>query len=954
MMSLLATSWATAQTSTLSGKCTDAKNGPLIGVAVILISQQDTTQKKYVITDTTGRFQFAGLARQAYQLRATYIGFDNLSQFITLTQDSTDLGTLLLIENAQNLQEVIVKAQIPPSQMKGDTLQMNADAFKVNPDATTEDLIKKMPGISVENGKVQAQGEDVQQILVDGKPFFGDDPAIALRNLPADVVDKVEIIDRLSDQAQLTGFNDGRTRKTINIVTRKNRRHGVFGRFSGGYGTNDTYSAGTNLNLFDGERRLTIIGMSNNVNQQNFTGGDILGTSTSGAGARGGNSGGGNIGQQAGINTTNSIGFNFSDDWGKKLAVRGSYFFNNTKNQNIRSIVRQYFLAENGNQFYRDNSRSNSNNANHRADLRLEYTINDKNSLILTPRINWQDNESVRNVMGITSIADSSVLNRTRSDYNTHSQGMSFGNNILFRHKFAKKGRSLSVNFGTDVSTNSSNSTQHSLNEYFTKGNSIQRIDQQTKSHSPSYQFSGNISYTEPINAKNLLQVSYRSSFRNSDSDRRTLRLDTLTQQFSRVDSLLSNTFANEYLTHAAAVNHNYHSEKINLITELSYQRADQISQQLFPRNNYIKATFGNLLPSVTLDYRFSRENRLRLSYQTNTQSPSVTQLQNVINNTNPLFLSAGNPDLQQSYSHSFSARYTLTRPLKSRSFFVSVGSDRTQHYIGNSTQISDGTVMLPNGQLVGQGVQLSQPVNLDGLWSFRSSLTYGTPIKVIKTNVNLSAGYSYNHSPSLINKKLNFSSSSTYSHGATLSSNISEKLDFTLSYSLNYNEVTNTIQSKLDNNYFYRTTSARVNWIFWRGIVLQSDISNQQYRGLAGSFNQQYTLWNAGVGKKIFKNQRGEVKVIIFDLLKQNTSISRSVSDTYLQDTQSLVLQRYFLVTFTYNLRQFKGGGGARPGEGRQGQGGNRQGVDGSRQGGNRSNGSAMPRQQQRNRQGF
>lgn len=909
---MLTTSLVRAQSVTISGKFTDAKNSPLVSVAVILTSQQDTTQQKYVLTDTSGRFVIGGLARQTYRLRATYIGFDTLNRLITLQQPATNLGTLVLQENARNLQEVVVKGQIPPSQMKGDTLQMNADAFKVNPDASTEDLIKKMPGISVENGQVKAQGEDVQQVLVDGKPFFGDDPTIALRNLPADVVDKVEIIDRLSDQAQLTGFNDGRTRKTINIVTRKNRRQGVFGRLSGGYGTNHNYSAGGNLNLFNGDRRITLIGMSNNVNQQNFSGQDLLGVTGNGAGARGGNQGaGGNfmVGQQPGINTTNSIGINFTDDWGKKLAIRGSYFFNNTQNQNNRSIVRQYFLTENSNQFYRENSQSNSNNGNHRLDLRLEYTINDKNSLIFTPRVRWQNNESARNVSGTTSVADSTILNRTRSNYNTHSQGMSFGNNLLFRHKFSKKGRSLSLNLGTDVNTSSSTSLQQSYNEYFTKGHRVQRIDQTTHNNSPSYQFSYNLSYTEPVNARSLMQFSYRGSYRNSDSDRRTLRLDTLTQQFNRVDSLLSNTFENEYLTNQAAVNYNYHTEKVNLLTEVSYQRADQISQQLFPRNNLVNATFDNLLPSLTFDYRFSRESRLRLNYQTNTQAPSVTQLQNVINNTNPLFLSAGNPNLKQSYSHSFSARYTLTRPIKSRSFFISLSSDRTHHYIGNSTQISDGTIRLPNGQLVGQGVQLSQPVNLDGLWNFRSSITYGTPIKPIKTNLNLSAGFSFNQSPSLINNRLNRSHSSTYSHGATLSSNISEKLDFTLSYSLNYNQVTNTIQSKLDNSYFYRITSARVNWIFWKGLVLQSDVSNQQYRGLAGSLNQQYTLWNAGLGKKIFKNQRGEIKIIVFDLLKQNASISRSVSDTYLQDTQSQVLQRYFLATFTYNLRQFNGG---------------------------------------------
>ncbi|OIN60571.1 outer membrane beta-barrel protein [Arsenicibacter rosenii] len=929
---------ATAQTGTLTGRFTDQKNSPLVGVAVILTAQKDTTQKKFITTDTTGAFRFSGLNQQPYRLQASYIGFDNVEQVIDLTGETLPLGTLIMNENAKSLQEVVVKGQIPPSQMKGDTLQYNADAFKVNPDATTEDLMKKMPGITVENGQVKAQGENVQQILVDGKPFFGDDPSIAIRNLPAEVVDKIEVLDRLSDQAQLTGFNDGRTTKTINIVTRKNRRKGVFGRLSAGYGTNDNYSAGANVNIFNGERRITILGLSNNVNQQNFSGQDLA----SGGGGRGGQP---SVGQQAGINTTNSIGLNFTDQINKKLAIRGSYFYNNTQNHNDRSIVRQYFLTENANQFYRENSMSRTNNGNHRVDLRLEYNMNDNNSFIFTPRFRTQNNTSNRTVAGVTSIADSTLLNQTGSKYYTTSQSLSFGQNLVYRHKFGKKGRSVSFNLGTDVSTSESVNNQQSRNEYFNKGYHLQRIDQQTTNNSPNYQLSANISYTEPITPKSLLQISYRGSYRNTDSDRRTRKLDTLTQRYTLIDSLLSNSFANDYLTNQAAANYNYHTEKVGIITELSYQRADLISQQSFPRLNHVRATFDNLLPAVTVDLRPNRENRIRFVYNTNTNAPSISQLQNVINNTNPLFLTAGNPNLKQSYNHSFSGRYTLNKPATSKSFFISMGADMTKDYIANSTQISDGTIRLPNGQLVGQGVQLTQPVNLDGLWSLRSSVTYGFLVKPLKTNFNLNAGYTYNNSPSLINRQTNYSRSSTYSQGATISSNISEKIDFTISYALNYNQVQNTIQSKLDNSYFYRTLNARVNWIFWKGMVFQSDLTNQQYRGLAGGLNQHYTLWNAALGKKFLKNQRGELKIVVFDLLKQNASISRSVSDTYLQDTQSQVLQRYFLCTFTYTLRQFNGGNrggngnrqGNPNGNRQQGEGGNfrRNGGEGGQGGG-------------------
>ncbi|WP_265988806.1 TonB-dependent receptor [Larkinella insperata] len=944
-----------AQTNQLTGRFVDANKNALVGVPVILTAQQDTTQKQYMVTDTSGAFTFLNLSPQAYRVKATYLGFQDYDNVVTLTQDVQDLGAITLVEDAKTLKEVVIKGQIPPAQQKGDTLQLNADAFKVTKDATTEDLIKKMPGITVENGTVKAQGEDVQQVLVDGKIFFGDDPNIALRNLPAEVVDKIEVFDRMSDQAQFTGFNDGNTTKTINIVTRGDRQNGVFGRVYGGYGTSGTYSAGGNVNLFNGARRLSIVGLSNNINQQNFSAQDLTGVASGGggggfggggrgggnrgggAGGRGGG-GGGNfgggggtdnflVGQQSGINKTNSIGLNFSDDWGKHVTFRGSYFFNNSTNNNAQTVFRRYTLAENASQNYFENSVSRSENFNHRLDFRLEYTINSNNSLLITPRLRWQNNNSSSRVQGITYLAadstsdnpslgnnfnpvippDSLLLNRTNTDYLNRVRAFNFSNNILFRHRFAKRGRSLSLNFGTQINTQNSDRNQLSLNEYFTGSTPDLRLDQLTTNNTPSYQYSLNAAFTEPLSKLSQLQLNYTTTYRYSDATKRTNRYNPLSQRYDILDSLLSNTFQNDYLTNQAGVGYNYRSPKMGLNVNMNFQRADLISDQLFPLDNDVRAQFNNLLPSAMLDIKLSTDSRIRMFYRTNTQAPGVTQLQNVLDNSNPLFLTLGNPDLKQSYSHNVSARYQLTKPVKGRSLFVFVNVSSTNNYIGNSTLISNGTATLPDGTTLGQGVQLTRPVNLSGLWSLRSFVTYSTPLKFIKSNISINAGNNYSSSPSLINGLINNANTTTWSQGVNLSSNVSQNLDFSFSYSGNFNDVRYSLQPENNNRYYFQALIGRVNWIVGPGLVLQSDISNQRYTGFNGSINQQYTLWNAAVGKKFLKDQRGELKVSVFDILKQNNSLNVTQTDTYVENSRAQVLQRYFMLTFTYNLRQFK-----------------------------------------------
>ncbi|MCK7556420.1 carboxypeptidase-like regulatory domain-containing protein [Chitinophaga sedimenti] len=390
------------------------KNGeaPVRGATVRITSPQDTTYKFNAVTDKDGNFEIRGMKPQLIMLTATSIGFSEYTKAFMLEPASADMGVQYMIEGARDLKTVTVKGQVPPVQQKGDTAQYNASAFKTNPDATGEDLVTKMPGITVENGTVKAQGENVRKVLLDGKEYFGEDATLALRNLPAEVISKIEVFDKMSDQAQFTGFDDGNSYKTINIVTNGNVRASQFGKLYAGYGTDERYSAGGNVNIFNGDRRISIIGMANNINQQNFSMQDILGVTgggggfggRGGGGGRGGRGGGGGgfggwgggnsgnfmVGNASGNNKTNSFGINFTDNWGKKLQVTGSYFFNNSINENRTSTDRQTILSADTSTYYKETAQSNSKNYNHRINLRLEYKIDSFNTLFITPNISFR------------------------------------------------------------------------------------------------------------------------------------------------------------------------------------------------------------------------------------------------------------------------------------------------------------------------------------------------------------------------------------------------------------------------------------------------------------------------------------------------------------------------------------------------------------------------------------
>ena len=907
-----------SQNITVKGTVADEGDQTAVSGATITITSLHQGVQQHTVTNSAGYFEIKGLANDSFSVLISSVNYDSYQKLSAAKQPVTNLGILHISKQGKTLQTVVVEAKEAPTQQKGDTIQYNASQFKVNPDATTEDLIKKMPGITVDkSGTVTAQGDQVKKVTLDGKDFFGDDATAALRNLPAEVVDKIQVFDKLSDQAAFTGFDDGNSVKAINIVTKGNMRNGQFGRLYAGYGTDGRYSLGGNESFFKGNRRISLVGMFNNINQQNFSSQDLLGVSSSGGGGnRGGGRGGGGgqfggnggsnflVGQQSGISATNSFGFNYSDMWGKKLQVTGSYFFNNSTTNNDQLSNIQYFTNH---QNTSDSTLSNTKNWNNRMNFRFEYKIDSFNSITMTPVLSFQKNNAYTNDRSHTDSAGLAPVNRSLSNNTSDLNGYNISNSILFRHSFHKRGRTISVNLTTAFSNKTGNVYQQSDNIYY-KGNfnlndSLQQYnDQLTKGH----QLSANIVYTEPVGKTGQLQLNYSPGVSVSNADQEVFQYDHSLDKYSRFDTSLSNKFDNTTTTQSAGITYRKGNRDNMLAVGLAYQYTGLHSDQKFPMMTTVNESYNYILPNLMWRKKINIRSNIRIMYRANVNTPSISQLQNVYNNTNPLYITTGNPELKAQWGNTLSARYSYTNTAKGTSMFANIFLQQNSNYITNATYSAFRDSALTPTVVLHKGSQLTKPVNLDGYWSLRSFFTYGMPVKLIKSNINLNAGFTWSTTPGMINYVSSLSNNYNYNGGIVVASNINEYIDFNLSYSVSYNVIRNTIQPTLNNNYVTYSPAATLNLLSKKGWFISNDVSNQTYSGLTAGITQSYWLWNAAIGKKFLKKQAAELKLSVFDLLKQNNSITRTSTVGYVEDDQSQVLQQYFMLTFSYKLKSF------------------------------------------------
>ncbi len=922
------TSALLAQSLSIRGRVVDDQGQPVPGATVSLQHPWGEAVKN-TATDLNGAFALNAVEPGGYRLVITALGFTPLTREVTLSKGDALLGVLKLEPNPVVLQGVEVKSTVPIAQQKGDTTEFNANAVKVMKDADASDLVEKLPSVTVENGTIKAQGENVGQVLVDGKPFFGNDPMAALRNLPAEIIDKVQIFDQQSEQAQFTGFQDGNTTKTINIVTKSDMRQGQFGKVYAGYGYEDRYQGGGNVNLFDGNRRIALIGMTNNINVQNFAVEDLLGvlggSSRGGMGGgrtfimRGGNipsgrggSFGGGVGDflvrpQGGIATTSAVGINYSDTWGKKVDISASYFFNKANAIALNNTFRQ-FLNSQGDlaELYGESSDSRNANTNHRWNARVEIRLDSMNSLIFRPRLTAQVNEGTAATSGQTLFNDD-LIGQTLNDYRSELSALNVNGDLLWRHRMAKQGRTFSFNLSGGYAPKRGTSWLDSQNDFPQQGQTV-HLNQRSSLDIGNWNAAGNAEYTEPVGKNAQILFNYRLSYQQEASERLTFDWEEPTNGYTALNEQLSNVFSNDYITHQTGAGYSYNKgREMNFNVRLNTQWASLANRRTFPQEAAIDQTFFNALPSATFRYDVDRTRSVRIFYRSSTQLPSVEQLQDVLNNSNPVQLTIGNPNLRQTFQQNIFGRYQASNPQKGTTLFLGGGVTFTDDYIATATYLANSDHPLLEQYQVPRGARLSRPVNVDGYRSVRLFGAYGTPIKGLKTNFNIDGSYLYSRTPGLINDALNLAYNHVLSIGLTFASNVSDRLDFTLSVRPSANIANNTFQTASNTRYFNQITRFRFNWVAWKGLVLRSDLTHNLNAGLSEGFDQNFWLWHLAIGKKVFKNERGEIALSVNDILGQNRSISRNVTETYVEDLQTNALQRFIMLSFTYNLRHFR-----------------------------------------------
>ncbi len=907
--------WASlAQSHIIRGSVNDAADKGIVqGATVTLLFKKDSSIAQTLLTNNKGIFEFASVTPDTFILKISNIGYREYIAVIAANQQ--DLGTIGINRKEKDLSNVTIIATGPAIVQKDDTSQYNAKQYKVNPDATTEDLVKKMPGITIDNkGTITAQGEQVKKVTVDGKDFFGDDATSALKNIPAVAVEKIQVFDKMSDQAQMTGIDDGNSQKAINIITKAGINNSQFGRVFAGAGTDNTYSAGGNMSFFNKDRRISIVGNFNNVNQQNFGSQDFLGLTGSkpsndnnrfrGPGAPAESF---SIDASSGINITNAIGVNYSDKWGSRATVTGSYFFNETRNNNT-SITNTKIFEGNLNNFKKGDAISD--NLNHRINARIEYKIDTNNMLFVIPSINFQKNKSSSSGTALSYMNVDDSLSYSDAVTGRNKDGYNIKNNFLFRHSFKKKNRILTMGLNTTFTKNDGTGDIYANYQFFdlTGNPPTDSTQQQTiYNNANGSTIGGSITYNEPVGKKGRgqFQFEYTPSVQINKADQKTFGYDG--QAYTKYDSTLSSQFENKITTNTGGITYRFtRSKDEQMGINLNYQQTQFTSESLVPQQQQLNRSFSNFIPFGYWRKKINKYANIRAFYRATIGFPTITQLQNVYNLSNPLNISTGNKDLSETFTQYTGCRFSYSNTKTNKSIFANYFVQKSDNYIANATYIASTDSTLENGIVLKQGSQLSKPLNLDGYLLFRSSFTYSMPVKWVKSTVNFTSSMVYTKLPGIINAVATNTNTYLYNVGVGFVSNISEYIDYNLNYTANINKAQTTGGSIVNNNYVNHTIAFSFNLLSKSGWFLQNDLNHQIFKGLSAGYDRNFTLWNAGIGKKLFKNKTGEIKVSVFDILKENQSVSRLVTNTYIEDSRSEVLKQYYMLTFSYNLKNF------------------------------------------------
>lgn len=899
---------AQKNTGTLKGKVVDSvAHSPVPEATISVINLSDSSLASFSFSDKQGDFETQKLEYGTYAVMISHQGLETIIKTFSIDDKKpvVSLGKLNMVKQYTSLNEVIVK-NIIPIVVNGDTVQFNASAFKTKPNATAEDLLKKLPGVQVDReGNVKSQGEDVQKVLVDGKEFFGKDPKMATKNLTADMIESVQVFDDMSEQAKFSRIDDGSRSKTINLKLKKDKKKGNFGRAALSAGTDDRYEGNFSMNRFNGDQQISLLANVNNINKTGYA---IVGNGTSLF------SNGNDLRDATGITRSISTGLNFSNDWGKKIKANGSYFFSNTNRQDQQETYRRSFFPLDSVALLTRNSNTRNMNQNHRFNLRFEFTIDSMNSIMYIPRFTVQRSENYYNDSSniMASKPGLEYLALTNRNINTRIlDGTDLSQNLLYRKKFKKTGRTFTLGWNNSMGNSKDLGYSKSPFYLYKQDGSLDQFTDQNQQSRRQIQSNNNVlstSITEAIGKNKLVELNYAYTYNQSSSDRQTMNYNNSTKKYDISNLALTNDFSNIYAANRIGANFRLQQEKFNFQLGGGIQYSSLSSHSfraLTGKDSLTEQRYTNIFPTANFRYSPAKNKNLGFSYRGRTNQPSIIQLQDVQDVSNPLQVYTGNPFLDQEFNHSISLNYTSFNRTSFKYASYNLSMQTTDNKIVNSIDSAN------------RGVQTIMPVNLDGAYHFSSLATFGFPFKNKKmegSGLNFSTSLAYNRDVSMLYKRINIGKTIMASQSAGVNLNFNEKLDFSLNANLAYNRVSYSVNTYLNDDYLNQTYSAAVTWFLPLNFILSTEMDYYINSGRADGYNQSFPYWNGYLAKQLFENNQAEIRFSVNDILNQNTKIDRFAIENYIEDTRSNVLQRYFMISFMYNLSRLALGNDAPP----------------------------------------
>ena len=879
---------------TVEGKVVDTARSAVQRASIVLFYETpgDTLR---ALSNNLGEFRFSTVKNRPFTVRVSYTGFMQVEKKINdATSTKIDLGDLPLLPSYTNLQEIVVST--PTIQVKEDTIDFKADSFKVKPNAMVEDLLKKLPGVSVDkDGNVTAQGKQVTKVKVNGKDFFSGNVQTATRELSADMIDKVQVIDDYGDQSNMTGIRDGEPDKVINLQLKKDKNKGMFGRITAGGGDQDRYQVNGNVNLFQNNTQFSLFGNSNNINASLFQNGGGGGGGGRGFTVNVGGNGGGGNGGGDGISTTNSLGANFRHDFEKSKGSTfyGSYTVTDRLTEGIRAVTQQNIAT--ANKFINNNNTIFANNSKiHRANFNLEYNIDSFNYIKISPQVNISESNN-RNSVDFNQFNASGAQSQDgNSGDTTKASSPSLDLNILFNHKFRKRGRNLSINMAYGSSRNESDRESYNYTEFYVPSFRTLITDQLRSQNNKAHNVNTRIVYTEPIMKDRYFDLSY--NFRNNYvlNDGTTFDMGT---GIPVINKNLTNAYENDFYEQRIGASFRTVKKKYNYALGATALPVTLQGYSLTKDSAYKTQKRVNMLPIARFQYNFSRTRGLNFNYQGNVQNPSFSQLQPILDNSNPQNQSVGNPSLKPSVQHNLNGTFNNFNFSSGKTLFLGVNGSVIQN------QITNNVIWLGN-----TGARLTRPENVNGYYRMTGFYNYSKPFQNRKYVFSLNGAVNYTNDVALVDSARNIGKDLVFSQGFNFEFNHKEWFEW--DFGVRYADQTTKYSLKPDQNYKFGswviTSNSRAD--LPGGIIFRYDLQHVRNIGLATGVNGNVTLLNGSLEKTIFKKKNGFIRLSGFDILNQNKNISRSVSANYITDTRVNRLTRYFMLTFTYRLNRFGG----------------------------------------------